>query len=67
LGFTAAAPSLTMTPRGSPPLTLQFGRLSARGFPLAATTLDGAVCVFEMPWTVFQNLREAFGLGTPPR
>jgi hypothetical protein len=67
LGITDDAPGVTISLKVGASLALQFGRLSARGFPLAATTLDGAVCVFEMPWTVFQSLREALGINTPPR
>jgi len=67
LGFNEASSALTLALKSGPPLTLQFGRLSPRGFPLAATTLDGATWVFEVPWTVFQTLREAFGLPAPER
>jgi hypothetical protein len=67
LGLTATAPGLTVALKGAQPLTLQFGRLSARGFPLAATEIDGETRAFEMPWTVFQTLREACALPAPQR
>lgn len=67
LGFTDAAPTLTIDFKTGPPVVLQFGGLSARGFPLAATSLAGEPTVFEVPWTVYQTLREALNLPPPQR
>lgn len=58
-GFSDRSLTLTVELKSGAKASVEFGGRSPRGFPYAATQLDGQTWIFDFPWSVYEYLQTA--------